>query len=169
MFWRILKSPARPLGTRAMLVTWLDTWSNGRDSSRGLMVEKSGLSGSSGICQQARRTSIDTFAMSLCFRCLRLNLPANRQTRAPTSGLDSRLAPQSTTAQERATLFWARPACGPSPGRRANHTHTLVRARVRTKARARKPPLIGPRGRPCMRACAQDRRARTMIRSPRTW
>jgi hypothetical protein len=41
LFSRILKSRASPLGTRAMLVTWLGTWSNGRDSPRGLMVEKS--------------------------------------------------------------------------------------------------------------------------------
>ena len=156
MFWRILKSPARPLGTRAMLVTWLDTWSNGRDSSRGLMVEKSGLSGSSGICQQARRTSIDTFAMSLCFRCLRLNLPANRQTRAPTSGLDSRLAPQSTTAQERATLLRARPACGPSPWRRAKitytHKHTCARAYVQKHVHVNHPSSGRAAGHACVRA-----------------
>jgi hypothetical protein len=60
LFWRILKSRANPLGTRVMLVTWLGTWSNGRNSPRGFMVEKSGLSGSSDICQQARRNRMGT-------------------------------------------------------------------------------------------------------------
>jgi hypothetical protein len=50
----------KPFGDKGDACDLLGTWSNGRNSPRGFMVEKSGLSGSSDIWPAARRNRMGT-------------------------------------------------------------------------------------------------------------